>query len=140
MGQQCIGSLLSSSLPFLWYVQDLTPSDYATGLMLLGIQQHMQDHAATEAAAAAEEGHAAGVGGGGKVRDASSIVPGTATAATRAKTRQADKYRTTRPPLALSPDGPSLDTLKDAEFYFKHACAVYGWPMHLWMHKRKPAQ
>ncbi|GAX83082.1 hypothetical protein CEUSTIGMA_g10508.t1 [Chlamydomonas eustigma] len=35
-------------------------------------------------------------------------------------------------------DGVDLQVLKDADHYFKHACAVYGWPMHMWMHLAKP--
>jgi hypothetical protein len=40
--------------------------------------------------------------------------------------------------LRKAHDIVSLQVLKDADHYFKHACAVYGWPMHMWMHLAKP--
>lgn len=30
-----------------------------------------------------------------------------------------------------------VELLRDASHYYKHACAVYGWPMHAWMNKSK---
>ena len=36
--------------------------------------------------------------------------------------------------------GVDLLVLRDAVHYFKHACAVFGWPMHLWMNLTKPTR
>ena len=37
-------------------------------------------------------------------------------------------------------DRVDVRTLKDAVHYFKHACAVFGWPMHLWMNLTQPSR
>ena len=110
---------------------DLTLSDYATSLLLVGIKHHLrkeQQQQQQEAEVVSisgspagslslriEEGPVAG-GSGGAGADAAASV--------------------------AAAEGPAVEVevLRDAVHYFKHACAVFGWPMHMWIHKGKPTR
>ena len=116
---------------------DLTLSDYATALLLVGIQHRLRK----EELLAVNRHHPEESEGGdietGAPRKSIAVEDNENSCFTSQKSTEAGP--STSPPPSSSA-GVDVEVLRDAVHYFKHACAVFGWPMHVWMTMKEPTR
>ena len=116
---------------------DLTLSDYATALLLVGIQHRLTKEELLSVNRHRPGGREWGDIEAGAPRNSTAVEEDEKSCFTSQKAMEAGPSAS--PPLS-SPAGVDIEVLRDAVHYFKHACAVFGWPMHVWMTMKEPTR
>jgi len=118
---------------------DLTLSDYATALLLVGIRHRVRkEERASDGRYPARRDPQ-----GGDVETGEAGADPRAAGEGDVYSLPANQMVGTDPSASSSSRGsPDVDIemLRDAVHYFKHACAVFGWPMHVWMTIKEPSR
>ena len=116
---------------------DLTLSDYATALLLVGIQHRLRKEELLSGNQICPGGREGGDIEAGAPRKPIVVEDDEKSCFTSQKATETGPCAS---PSPSSPAGVDIEVLRDAVHYFKHACAVFGWPMHVWMTMKEPTR